>query len=128
MTRLLLIAVGGAVGSVLRYVGAAGCQRLTGGTFPVGTLMVNVVGCFFIGLLWALFAGPVRISEEWRLAMILGLLGGFTTFSSYAWETMMMAGDGRWWSAGLNILLSNGIGFVACWIAYRIGQRWFATM
>ncbi len=122
--RIGLIAVGGGAGSVLRYAVQGWLQRPGAGTFPIGTLCVNVVGCFVIGLLNAALAGPVLIREEYRLALTVGVLGGFTTFSSFGGETFSLANEGQMWRAAANLVLSVGLGFVAVWAGYRVSEKW----
>ncbi len=124
MRILLLIAAGGAVGAVLRYLLAGWGQRLVVGTFPLGTLLVNLTGCLVIGYLGAVFAGPWLVRQELRLALLVGLLGGFTTFSSYAFETFALMADGRGGPALLNVALSNLVGLLAVWIGYRLATVW----
>jgi fluoride exporter len=127
MTKLLLIAVFGGVGSVLRYLVSGWCQRLSYGTFPIGTLCVNVIGCLLIGLLGALLFGPHLIRQEYRLALLVGLLGGFTTFSAYAWETLGLVNGGSFGLALGNIVLSNSLGLFAAWAGYRVGVKLFGV-
>lgn len=124
MRILLLVAAGGAVGALLRYVLAGWGQRLTVGTFPVGTLLVNLVGCFAIGYLAAVFAGPWLLRSELKVALLVGLLGGFTTFSSYAFETFALLAEGRALPALANVLLSNLVGLFAVWVGYRLADVW----
>jgi fluoride exporter len=125
MTKWLLIAAGGAFGSVMRYAVHGWVQRTTNSNFPWGTLAVNVVGCTVIGFLAATFAGPRSIREEYRLAIIVGILGGFTTFSAFGWETFSLANDRQFASAALNIILSCGVGLFAVWAGYRIAEAVF---
>jgi CrcB protein len=120
MFRLFLIFVGGGCGSVLRYAVAGWVQRFAGSTFPWGTFVANVLGCTALGFLASLFMGPFLIREDYRLAILVGLLGGFTTFSSYGWETLTLAGDGQWWLASANVVLSNGCGLAAAWLGIRL--------
>jgi CrcB protein len=108
MNTLLLVGAGGAVGSVLRYAMTVGIQRVAGSNFPWGTVIVNVLGSFAIGLLyvWLVERGE---NAALRALLMVGLLGGFTTFSSFSLETvtlMMQASYGR---AALNVLLSVGL-------------------
>ena len=104
MFRLSLIFIAGGLGCLLRYGVAGWAQRLTDGDFPAGTLAVNVAGCVAIGFLASLFTGPVLIRDEYRLAILLGLLGGFTTFSTFGFETISLANDGQFGLAALNIV------------------------
>ena len=99
MTKWLLIAAGGAFGSVLRYAVQGWVQRAANGSFPVGTLTVNVLGCMFVGFLAALLTGPVLIREEYRLGLTVGILGGFTTFSTFGLETFVLTGHRQFWLA-----------------------------
>ena len=125
--KWLLIATGGALGSVLRYALQGWVQRATSDTFPTGTLAVNVLGCLVIGVLAALFAGPSLMREEYRIGLSVGILGGFTTFSTFGLESFMLANDGQWRWALLNIVMSCLLGFIAVWLGYRLGERWFGV-
>lgn len=127
MTKLVLIAVGGGAGSVLRYLVSGWCQRLAGSGFPLGTLTVNVTGCFLIGLLMAVFTGPALIREEYRLALVVGVLGGFTTFSAFGWETFAMLNDRQFLRPLLNVAASNAFGLVAVWLGYRVAERYLGA-
>src|SRR5262245_27759999 len=113
--KYIWIAVGGAGGSLLRYLLQGWVQRWAGGTFPAGTLVVNVLGCFVIGLLAAAFAGPVLIREEYRIGLTVGVLGGFTTFSAFGLETFNLTNEGQFRLAAANVVLSVGLGFAAIW-------------
>ncbi len=125
MLKIFMIAVGGGAGAVLRYAIAGLGQRLSAGTFPIGTLMVNILGCFIIGLAGARFLGPHSLAEPYRMFLFIGLLGGFTTFSTFGWESFMLINDGQWMRAGMNIMLSNVLGLGAVWIGYRLSERIF---
>lgn len=127
MAKILWIALGGALGSLMRYAVAGWGQRLTTTTFPLGTLIVNTLGCLAIGFLAALFAGPegLRLREEHRLALMVGVLGGFTTFSTYAFETFSKADDRAFGQAAMNLLLSNALGLAAVWIGFRLAEHFY---
>lgn len=120
MKQLLLIFVAGGCGSLMRYSVTGWAQRLSSGTFPVGTLLVNILGCAAIGFLTPLLTGPVLVREEYRIALLIGLLGGFTTFSTYGWETVSLIDDGQRWMALANIFASNMFGLAAAWVASRL--------
>jgi len=122
--KLLLIACGGAAGAVLRYLVSGWGQALTGGIFPVGTLLVNVTGCLVIGFAGTVLAGPLIVRDEYRLFVLIGLLGGFTTFSSFGWETFALIADREWSAALLNVVASNGLGLAALFIGVRLAERW----
>jgi CrcB protein len=123
MRVLLWIGCGGALGAVLRYAVSVGCQRLAGGVFPVGTLTVNVGGCLLIGFLGALLSGPFLLRDELRLGLLVGVLGGFTTFSTFGWETFALLNDGEWSRAALNMVASNVLGLAALWLGYRLAEQ-----
>lgn len=125
--KLLWIALGGGLGSVARYLLAGWTQNLTRGTFPVGTLVVNVLGCFVIGLLAVAAADPIRLRPELRVALLVGVLGGFTTFSTFGVETFALANERQYLHAAGNILASVALGLIAVWLGYRLGERLFGV-
>ncbi len=104
MTTLILVMVGGAVGSGLRYGISAGLERMLGAVFPWGTMMVNVTGSFAIAAVMTLLgpSGPV-LAPELRAFLTMGVLGGFTTFSSFSWQTMALFEDRQFAAAWFNI-------------------------
>lgn len=126
LVKLLFIALGGAIGASGRWLVSGWAQRLApSGAFPVGTLVVNALGCLLMGLMMALFLAPggARVREEHRLAILVGALGGFTTFSTYAYESLALAEDGAFARAGVNVLASNILGLASVWIGYRVGRQ-----
>jgi len=127
MLKWLLIASGGALGSVLRYLLQGWVQRAFGGLFPLGTLAVNVLGCLVLGAMAGFFAGPQLVREEYRVGLTVGVLGGFTTFSTFGLESFNLIGGGELRLALLNVLLSCGAGLAAVWIGYRLAERWFGV-
>ena len=127
MLKVVLIAAGGGLGAVLRYVVSAWGQRLMGGSFPLGTLLVNVTGCLVIGLVGARLAAPHLVREELRVFLLVGLLGGYTTFSTLGWETLMELNDGETSRALANLLITNAVGVTAVWLGYRFGERLFGV-
>lgn len=120
---LLAIAAGSAAGGVLRYLIAHGLQHATGVGFPLGTLVVNVLGCFAIGVMAALLTGERQLSDAVELGLFVGVLGGFTTFSSFGRETVDLFLHGRTLAAISYILLSNGLGLVAVFAGLRLAAR-----
>ena len=122
MYRIALIFAGGGAGSVLRYLVQGWVQRLSGASFPLGTVLVNISGCLVIGLLAGMFFGPRPINEDYRFAILTGILGGYTTFSSFGWETIKLSDDGELLYAGLNVILSVAIGLAAVWLGKQLVQ------
>lgn len=127
MVKLFLIAAGGAIGSLMRYGMQGWVQRLSGSIFPFGTLAVNITACLAVGMLAGLFAGPHLIREEYRIGLTIGVLGGYSTFSTFGLESFNLANDGEFRLALLNMFLSCALGFVAVWLGYRISERWFGA-
>jgi CrcB protein len=119
LLNFILIAAGGALGSVLRYAMSGWTQNaaLHGPLplFPWGILLVNAVGCLAIGVLTALFMGPFIVRQEYQNFLIVGVLGGYTTFSSFGRDTIMLVQSGQPVLAGLNIVFSNVLGLLAVW-------------
>jgi CrcB protein len=119
LLNLLLIAVGGATGSLMRYLLSGWVQDGVVSSplplFPWGILIVNVTGCLAIGILTALFSGPFIVRQEYQNFVIVGILGGYTTFSSFGRDTITLAQNGQPLLAGLNVLLSNALGLLAVW-------------
>ena len=127
MTKVVLIFIGSGVGGVLRYVVAGWSQRLANGSFPIGTLLVNVSGCLVVGFLAAALAGRVLVREELRLALLIGLLGGYTTFSTFGLETFALLNAGQKWPALLNIISSIVLGLVCVGAGYRWAEKWLGV-
>ena len=123
MEKLLIIFVGGGIGSVARYTLGGWVQGRAASVFPLGTLAVNVLGCAAIGILGAALDGRVLMKPEYRLFLMVGVLGGFTTFSSFAFETLKLAMDGEYFRAAGNVILSNVLGLFVAWLAYVIVRK-----
>jgi len=121
----LWVAVGSALGGVARYWCSGIIANLVGETFPWGTLIVNVMGSFLIGLIATVSGtdGRFIISAEARQFLMVGILGGFTTFSSFSLQTLTLARDGQWLLVGANVVGS----VVSCWIMVWAGHM-LATM
>lgn len=104
MLKILVVALGGAFGSIIRYGLSNAVQSRTFSAFPYGTLMVNLVGCFLIGLAVVLIQQRFQGNEVLRLLIVVGVLGGFTTFSSFSMETLQLLQSGYFSRAMLNIM------------------------
>lgn len=123
MQQLLAIAGGGAVGAILRFGASTQVYRLFGRNFPYGTLAVNILGSFLMGLLFILIVERGLLSAEWRSAIIVGFLGAFTTFSTFSIETLNLLESGELSRALLNIMFSVTLCLVATWIGLLIGRQ-----
>lgn len=121
--RLILIAVFGAVGTLARYGLQGVIQFRTGGTFPYGTLTINLTGCFLLGLIGQLTLNRMVIPPDWRVAIAVGFFGGYTTFSSFGWETAKMLEDGEWLPASLYVAASVVVGLLLSVTGIRLANR-----
>lgn len=110
---LLFIGIGGAAGSVLRYLVSFYLQKSATPGFPYGTLLVNLAGCLLIGIIFGLSERFQWFTEEWRIFLAVGFCGGFTTFSAFALENVKLLQGGQYLSFLLYTLLSVGLGLVA---------------
>lgn len=121
--ELLFIAFGGAAGSVMRFGVSSLVYSSLGRSFPYGTLTVNVVGSFLMGLLSVVMIEKFSLSVEWRAAILIGFLGAFTTFSTFSLETMQLMQQGELTKAGLNMLLSVFVCVLAIWLGFVLGKQ-----
>ncbi len=121
-SKILTVALGGALGASLRYVAAAATHTLLGHAFPYGTLLVNVVGSLLIGYLVVLLPDSGGHTYGLRLLLITGLLGGFTTFSAFSIETLTLLQEGQLSKAGLNIVLTLLSCLFAVWAGYLLAR------
>jgi len=120
MQTWIWIALAGAVGTVCRYAVGRWVLNMTGGTLPWGTFAVNMIGCLLIGIVAASIEKQALVSPVVRLAIIVGFLGGFTTFSSFALEGYALTHTHDWLAAGGYIVLTNVIGLGAVWAGHRL--------
>ena len=118
--RLLLIAVGGALGSAARSLFSTAVLRASGSLFPVGTFAVNIVGCALFGAIAGAAEQRVQLAPDLRAFLLVGVLGGFTTFSSYAFESFSLMRDGQFAAAAVNIVGQVVAGLVGLWAGYVI--------
>ncbi|EMA7644888.1 fluoride efflux transporter CrcB [Vibrio parahaemolyticus] len=117
------IALGGAIGACSRYLVSEFCVLLFGRGFPYGTLTVNVVGSFIMGLLIAAFESEILATEPWRQVIGLGFLGAFTTFSTFSMDNVLLMQQGAFFKMGLNILLNVVLSISAAWIGFQLLMR-----
>jgi fluoride exporter len=121
--RILLIALFGAVGTLARYALQGLVQVRASGTFPYGTLLVNLSGCFLLGLIAQFTMNRMVISPDWRMAIAVGFFGGYTTFSSFGWETAKMMEDGEWLRASAYVGASVVAGLFLCIAGIRLANK-----
>ena len=122
MTKLAWLFVAGGFGTLARYGLSGLVHRIYGGELPIGTFVVNFLGCFVFGIVWILAEDRLIISGETRLLILSGFTGAFTTFSTYAFETSALLRDSEWLIAAGNILAQNGLGIAAVVLGIAAGR------
>lgn len=119
---ILAVAAGGATGAVVRYLLSGWAQDLAGAGFPWGTLVVNVLGSFLVGLLMAAFLEHATASPVTRAFWVVGVIGGFTTYSAFSYETFMLLSIGNWMGGVANVLANLVLGVGAAFVGVRLGS------
>ncbi len=121
--QLLLIAFFGAAGTLARYSLQGLVQVRAGSAFPYGTLLINLTGCFFLGLIGQFSLNRLVLPSDWRLAITVGFFGGYTTFSSFGWETAKMLEDGEWLRASAYVGASVVAGLLLSVAGIRLANK-----
>ncbi len=123
MEKYLLIGLGGGVGSIARYVASRVVYHTVGESFPYGTLAVNIVGCLLIGFLMSFMQERLTVNSNYRFILIIGFLGGFTTFSSFSFETFELMRSGSVGASLLNVGYNVAGCLASTWGGYIIGKN-----
>ena len=123
MLQIVSIAIGGAVGALCRYGMSNGIYLLLGRGFPYGTLSVNVLGSLIMGMVYVMMVERMDVSPELRAGITIGLLGAFTTFSTFSIETLNLLEDGESMKAALNVILSVVLCVSGCWLGMVLGRQ-----
>jgi fluoride exporter len=121
--KIALIALFGAIGTLARYGLQGLVQIRAAGAYPYGTLMVNLTGCFFLGLIGQFTLNRIVVPPDWRVAIAVGFFGGYTTFSSFGWETAKMLEEGEWFRAGTYIAASVFVGLFLSVAGIRLANK-----
>jgi CrcB protein len=122
MMKYVMVGIGGAVGSVLRFWVSSHLGERIGTRFPYGTFAVNITGSFLIGFIVTLLASKANWDPNWRYLIPIGFIGGYTTFSAFEYETLRSVQDGNILVAALNVILSVTLGFAAVWLGTVAGR------
>ncbi len=123
MDRYLIVLAGAGLGGVLRYAASAWIMQKYGGRFPLGTFLVNISGAFLIGVLMTLFTERWQPHPYWRLFCVVGVLGGYTTFSSFEYESLQALRNGERWMCFLYVGGSVLFGYLAVWLGAALFSR-----
>jgi CrcB protein len=120
--RIVLLIVFGAAGTLARYGLDGWIQYRVGSAFPAGTLTVNLLGCLLLGTIAEFSLNHISVPADWRIGLTIGLMGGFTTFSTFGWDSLRMLQDGEWTKALLYIGASVVGGILAMMVGMRLGN------
>jgi len=123
LDRYLVVFAGAGLGGLTRYLSATWIMARYGGRFPLGTFIINVSGSLLIGVLMTLFTERLNPHPNWRLFLIVGVLGGYTTFSSFEWETYQAMRDGARWIGLLYVLASVLFGYLGVWLGALLARQ-----
>ena len=126
MDRYFFVFLGGGMGAVARYVVGTFVARFYSSTFPLATFLINVTGSFLIGILMTLFQNRPALHPDWRLFLVTGILGGYTTFSSFEWEALMAFQNGAAFIAFSYLSGSALLGLGADWLGWFVSSRLLA--
>jgi len=121
--RYLVVLAGAGLGGLARYVAGTWIMAKYGGRFPLGTFIINVTGSFLIGVLMTLFTERLAPHPNWRLFLVVGILGGYTTFSSFEYETLQAVRDGARWMSMLYVTGSVAFGYFGVWLGAMLAGR-----
>lgn len=123
--RLMLLAAAGGAGTVLRYALSTITNKALGTSYPYGTTLVNLLGCFAMGVILAFFESRAHLSGEMKTIILVGFVGAFTTFSTYIFETQAFMKNADWHYAALNFLLQNLLGIAVLIAGLKLGEKAF---
>ena len=123
MDRYLVVFAGAGLGGLARYLAGTWITAKYGGRFPMGTFVINVTGSFLIGVVMTMLTERLQPHPNWRLFLVVGILGGYTTFSSFEYETFVAARSGDSLLALLNVVGSVVFGYIAVWLGAILGTR-----
>ncbi|MEO3680526.1 fluoride efflux transporter CrcB [Rheinheimera fenheensis] len=122
MLTYLAVAFGGAIGACLRYACNELALNVLGKSFPFGTLLVNILGSFVLGLLYGLFSAGLLATSPWRALVAIGLIGAFTTFSTFSLDTVLLLQQGDWQKAIANVFFNVLLCLTLAWLGLKLGS------
>jgi fluoride exporter len=122
LSKLGILLIAGGMGTLARFFCSGFAQRICGGSFFWGTLTVNMLGCFMIGVIWSMAENRIVVSHEAKFFMLTGFMGAFTTFSTFAFETSQLVRDGQWSGVAINLIIQNVVGVSLVLIGIKAGR------
>jgi len=122
LKTIIFLAIGGTAGTLLRYWLSVLVQSTSKGTLPIGTFTVNMLGCFLFGAVWSLAEGRIVLSPHMRLLILVGFMGAFTTFSTFAFESGSLLRETQFTAAIINILAQNVVGIIVLLAGIALGR------
>jgi len=128
MTKILSLVIGGVLGTLSRYFLTMGVAQIAGVGFPWGTTVVNLTGCFLIGFLVVFLEGPMQMSQNLMMLLVVGFCGAFTTFSTFIFETSSLIREGNTLQALINVMLSVVAGFILFRIGMWLGEAFLLNV
>ena len=120
--RVLLVAVGGAIGSILRFLTSIAATQWFGAEFPYGTMIANLSGAFVIGLVQQIGTESLLISDNTRIFLTTGMMGGLTTYSTFSYETVRLMETNAWTQAWINIVVTTALALALCFLGIAVGR------
>ena len=123
MDRYIMILLGGAAGSLARFLVGSAIMNRVAGRFPFGTIFINLTGSFLIGFTMTLLTERLNPHPNWRFLLVVGFLGGYTTFSSFEYETLALVREGSHWLGLLNAIGSVALGYLAVWWGAAVAAK-----
>ena len=123
MDRYIMILLGGATGSLTRFLIGSAIMNRVGGRFPYGTVFINLTGSFLIGFIMTLLTERFKPHPNWRFLLVVGFLGGYTTFSSFEYETLGLVQEGSRWLGLVNAIGSVALGYLAVWLGAAVAAK-----
>ena len=123
MDKYLVVLAGAGFGGLARFVLGSWIMAKYGGRFPLGTFLINISGAFLIGLFMTLLTERLQPHPNWRLFLVVGVLGGYTTFSSFEYETLQTVRDGERWMGLIYVAGSVLLGYLAVWVGATLASR-----
>jgi fluoride exporter len=120
--KYLMVGIGGFLGAIARFWVDGFVHRKMGTRFPYGTFIINISGSFLLGFIVTVLTERTHLNPNWRYLIPIGFIGAYTTFSTFEWETLGAIRDGQLWIAGLNVILSVVVGFIAVWLGVVSGR------